>query len=101
MAPTLVASRTTLPPGGALRLRPGKAGSAAPAGEDGAPTLVNASLRRAAPFMGGGALRQLSLVASLVTLGLFSSFAVAQGAQPVSRIVTLAPSLTEAVCALG
>jgi hypothetical protein len=31
-APTLVASRTTLPPEGALRLRPGKAGSAAPAG---------------------------------------------------------------------
>jgi DNA-binding transcriptional LysR family regulator len=33
-APTLVASRTALPPGAALRLRPGKAGSAAPAGED-------------------------------------------------------------------
>ena len=32
MAPTLVASRTALPPEGALRLRPGKAGSAAPAG---------------------------------------------------------------------
>ncbi len=29
MAPTLVASRTALPPEGALRLRPGKAGSAA------------------------------------------------------------------------
>ncbi len=39
-APTLVASRTTLPPEGALRLRPGKAGSAAPAGEQGAPKLV-------------------------------------------------------------
>jgi FdhD protein len=38
MAPTLVASRTALPPEGALRLRPGKAGSAALAGEDGAPT---------------------------------------------------------------
>jgi FdhD protein len=35
MAPTLVASRTSLPPEGALRLRPGEAGSAAPAGEDG------------------------------------------------------------------
>ncbi|WP_092003180.1 ABC transporter substrate-binding protein [Polaromonas sp. OV174] len=35
----------------------------------------------------------------LATLGLFSSLAVAQ--QPVSRIVTLSPSLTEAVCALG
>jgi N-acetylmuramate 1-kinase len=33
MAPTLVASRTALPPEGALRLRPGEAGSAAPAGE--------------------------------------------------------------------
>ena len=40
MAPTLVASRTALPPEGALRLRPGKAGSAAPAGEDVAPTFV-------------------------------------------------------------
>ena len=34
LAPTLVASRTALPPEGALRLRPGEAGSAAPAGED-------------------------------------------------------------------
>jgi AraC family transcriptional regulator of adaptative response / DNA-3-methyladenine glycosylase II len=33
-APTLVASRTALPPEGALRLRPGEAGSAAPAGEE-------------------------------------------------------------------
>jgi len=39
-APTLVASRTALPPEGALRLRPGEAGSAAPAGGEGAPTLV-------------------------------------------------------------
>ncbi|MDO8374457.1 MAG: formate dehydrogenase accessory sulfurtransferase FdhD, partial [Polaromonas sp.] len=39
MAPTLVASRTALPPEGALRLRPGEAGSAALAGEEGAPTL--------------------------------------------------------------
>ena len=30
-APTLFASRHTLPPEGTLRLRPGKAGSAAPA----------------------------------------------------------------------
>jgi AraC family transcriptional regulator of adaptative response / DNA-3-methyladenine glycosylase II len=36
-APTFVASRTALPPEGALRLRPGKAGSAAPAGEDSVP----------------------------------------------------------------
>jgi FdhD protein len=40
VAPTLVASRTALPPEGALRLWPGEAGSAAPAGEDEAPTLV-------------------------------------------------------------
>ena len=53
MAPTLVASRTALPPGGALRLRPGEAGSAAPVGEDGAPTLV-ASPTALPP---GGALR--------------------------------------------
>ncbi|MCX7243848.1 MAG: homoserine O-acetyltransferase [Polaromonas sp.] len=32
LAPTLVAARTALPPGGALRLRPGEAGSAAPVG---------------------------------------------------------------------
>ena len=44
LAPTLVASRTTLPPGGALLLRPGEAGSAAPAGEEGASTY-SASLK--------------------------------------------------------
>jgi FdhD protein len=38
MAPTLPAARGSLPPEGALRLRPGKAGSAAPAGENGAAT---------------------------------------------------------------
>ena len=43
----------------------------------------------------------LPSVSLLATLGLFSGFAVAQGVQPVSRIVTLSPSLTEAVCALG
>ncbi|MDP3166644.1 MAG: 5'-nucleotidase, partial [Hydrogenophaga sp.] len=36
-APTLVASRTALPPEGALRLRPGEAGSAALAGKEAAP----------------------------------------------------------------
>ncbi len=40
LAPTLVASRTTLPPEGALRLRPGTAGSAAPVDKEGAPTLA-------------------------------------------------------------
>ncbi|MDP3247280.1 MAG: leucine--tRNA ligase, partial [Polaromonas sp.] len=37
VAPTLGTDVSSLPPEGALRLRPGKAGSAAPAGEDGAP----------------------------------------------------------------
>jgi len=36
-APTLAIACAALPPAGALRLRPGEAGSAAPAGEDGAP----------------------------------------------------------------
>jgi FdhD protein len=40
MAPTLVASRTALPPEGALHLRPGEAGSTVAAGEDGAPTFA-------------------------------------------------------------
>ena len=40
MAPTLLASRSSLPPEGALRLRLGEAGSAAPAVEEGAPTLI-------------------------------------------------------------
>ena len=39
MAPTLVASRTALPPEGALRLPSGKASPAAPAGEEGPPAL--------------------------------------------------------------
>ena len=34
MAPTLVTACTSLPPEGALRLRPGEAGSAALAGEE-------------------------------------------------------------------
>ena len=42
-APTLVASRTTLPPEGALRLRPGEAGSAAPAGEE-EPTRIDSRI---------------------------------------------------------
>jgi homoserine O-acetyltransferase len=40
LASTLIASRTSLPPEGALRLQPGKAGSAAPAGEEGTSTLA-------------------------------------------------------------
>ncbi|MBC7599671.1 MAG: formate dehydrogenase accessory sulfurtransferase FdhD [Polaromonas sp.] len=39
MAPTLPTACGSLPPEGALRLRPGEAGSAAPAGGDDAPTL--------------------------------------------------------------
>ena len=40
IAPTLPTACGSLPPEGVLRLRPGKAGSAAPTGEDEAPTLV-------------------------------------------------------------
>jgi len=47
MAPTLVASRTALPPEGALRLRPGKAGSAAPAGEEDVAMIIPAPPRPA------------------------------------------------------
>ncbi|MDB5932307.1 MAG: lipoprotein releasing system, ATP-binding protein, partial [Polaromonas sp.] len=39
-APTLPASRGSLPPEGALRLRPGEAGSAAPAGGEGETPLA-------------------------------------------------------------
>jgi general secretion pathway protein H len=49
VAPTLVASRTALPPEGALRLRPGKAGSAAPAGGCG-----SGAVRSSAPSLGTG-----------------------------------------------
>ena len=42
LAPTLVTACTSLPPEGALRLRPGEAGSAALAGREGTPTLVTA-----------------------------------------------------------
>ena len=52
-------------------------------------------LRSSAPQ---AASRLLPSVSAFAALGLFSSFAMAQ---PVSRIVTLSPSLTEAVCALG
>ena len=48
-APTLVASRTALPPGGALRLRSGKAGSAAPAGKDEVSTLFSSPLVQVLP----------------------------------------------------
>jgi exodeoxyribonuclease III len=42
LAPTLPASRGSLPPEGALRLRPGEAGSAASAGEERVPTRAAA-----------------------------------------------------------
>jgi glycerol kinase len=61
--PRSPASRGSLPPGGALRLRPGKAGSAAPAGEEGA----SAGLAMAPPqfalegsvFVGGAVVQWL------------------------------------------
>jgi uncharacterized protein len=51
IAPTLPASRSALPPEGALRLRPGKAGSAAPAGNDEA--LITATLPASLPLPPG------------------------------------------------
>ncbi|MEO7953144.1 MAG: prepilin-type N-terminal cleavage/methylation domain-containing protein [Polaromonas sp.] len=55
-APTLATACAALPPGGALHLRPGKAGSAAPAGvEEQAPTLV--ASRTALPPKGALRLR--------------------------------------------
>ena len=44
-APTLLASRSSLPPEGAARLRPGEAGSAAPAGEEGASNPVTSPFK--------------------------------------------------------
>ena len=44
IAPTLVTACTSLPPEGALRLRPGKAGSAAPAGEEGAANPITRAM---------------------------------------------------------
>ena len=44
MAPTLSTACGSLPPEGALSLRPGEAGSVAPAGEDRAPTLDNSGV---------------------------------------------------------
>jgi iron complex transport system substrate-binding protein len=44
---------------------------------------------------------RLRFVLLLAALGWFSTQASAQGVQSASRIVTLSPSLTEAVCALG
>jgi general secretion pathway protein H len=78
VAPTLVASRTALPPKGALRLRPGKAGSAAPAGECG-----GAAMRSSAPTLGirrssltgprrralGFTLLELLVVISIIAIG--------------------------------
>jgi iron complex transport system substrate-binding protein len=44
---------------------------------------------------------RLRFMLLLAALGWFSTQALAQGVQSASRIVTLSPSLTEAVCALG
>ena len=58
-APTFVASRTALPPEGALRLRPGKAVSAAPVGEEAAskPDRGGSSPRDTGPSVAGLAAR--------------------------------------------
>ena len=49
MTPTLVAARTALPPEGALRLRPDKAGSAAPAGVEAMPPRLSLLVLRCSP----------------------------------------------------
>ena len=60
LAPMLVALRTALPPEGELHLRPGRAGSAALADDEGVPTLFTAftllsheeaGLRRVSPAL--------------------------------------------------
>ncbi|MBC7705469.1 MAG: FAD binding domain-containing protein [Rhodoferax sp.] len=49
IAPTLATACASLPPEGALRLRPGKAGSAAPAGGEGATTLFQVARHATSP----------------------------------------------------
>ena len=75
VAPTLVASRTALPPEGALRLRPGKAGSAAPARECGGAGAQSSGLTRCGyltvlrrrPL--GFTLLELLVVISIIAIG--------------------------------
>ncbi len=62
---------------------------------------MSASALRSFTAASGAALRLMPAVSSLAALGLFSGMTLAQGVSPVSRIVTMSPSLTEAVCALG
>ena len=68
VAPTLVASRTALPPEGALRLRPGKAGSAAPAGERGSGAVWCSASTLGAGLSSLIALRRRSLGFTLLEL---------------------------------
>lgn len=62
---------------------------------------MSASALRSFTAASGAALRLMPAVSSLAALGLLSGMTMAQGVSPVSRIVTMSPSLTEAVCALG
>ena len=77
MAPTLVASRTALSPERALRLRPGDAGSEAPAAENGTPLAY----RLAYCAVPGGALR--------LRLGRAGSAAAAGGAGTLTHFAEL------------
>jgi iron complex transport system substrate-binding protein len=54
-----------------------------------------------APLPPATSLRLLPSVLMMAALGLDAGLAMAQGAAPPQRIVTLSPSLTESVCALG
>jgi len=104
-APTLVASRTALPPGGALRLRPGEAGSAAPAGEETGSAPVPGSLPLSMGQQPAGA---LGLV--FYTTGRLTSEMVIKSAQMGVPIVVSRSGITQmghqvaqsvGLCAIG
>ena len=107
MAPTLVASRTALPPEGALRLRPGEAGSAAPAGEEGALRLRPGKASSAAP---AGEEREPPAGLVFYTTGRLTSEMVIKSAQMNVPIVVSRSGITQmghqvaltvGLCAIG
>ncbi len=89
MTPTLVASRTALPPEGALRLRPGEAGSAAPAGMEEASALPDATSSVLLPIGAGPDGESLARRPSH-SQGVFISFEGIDGAGKSTHIDGLA-----------